>query len=154
MQATRAAAPRTAQGKRKFIDKNKAQTFSVVRRSQRDPLIADETSSPLVLVPRETRRAAGDGTDQLRQVVEGQEAFFDQVPGRAAAGRALHAPPRRRTDRNVPSDSDSNGDGDVIDDHDDDDDEEEDDDADVEGAAARPVPAKPSRPSAASSNNT
>ena len=35
----------------KFIDKKKSQTFNVVRRSQRDPLIADESSSPLVLVP-------------------------------------------------------------------------------------------------------
>jgi len=38
-------------GKSKFIDKRHAQTFSVVRRSQRDPLIADESSSPFVLVP-------------------------------------------------------------------------------------------------------
>ncbi|KAJ3202749.1 hypothetical protein HK099_001751 [Clydaea vesicula] len=37
--------------KKKFIDKNKSSTFQVVHRSQRDPRIADETASKLVLKP-------------------------------------------------------------------------------------------------------
>jgi len=41
-------------GKKKFIDKKNSQHFYVVRRSQRDPRIADEDSSPFVLVPART----------------------------------------------------------------------------------------------------
>ena len=38
-------------GKKKFIDKKSSAHFHLVRRSQRDPLIADENSSQFVLVP-------------------------------------------------------------------------------------------------------
>uniref|UniRef100_U5EY17 Protein LTV1 homolog n=1 Tax=Corethrella appendiculata TaxID=1370023 RepID=U5EY17_9DIPT len=38
-------------GKKKFIDKKKAVTFRLVNRSQRDPLIVDETAPQHVLVP-------------------------------------------------------------------------------------------------------
>ncbi|KPJ08097.1 Protein LTV1-like [Papilio machaon] len=41
-------APKT---KKKFIDRKKAVTFNLVHRSQRDPLIADETAPQRVLVP-------------------------------------------------------------------------------------------------------
>ncbi|XP_045540464.1 protein LTV1 homolog isoform X1 [Papilio machaon] len=37
--------------KKKFIDRKKAVTFNLVHRSQRDPLIADETAPQRVLVP-------------------------------------------------------------------------------------------------------
>jgi len=38
-------------GKKKFIDKKNSAHFHLVRRSQRDPLIADENSSQFVLIP-------------------------------------------------------------------------------------------------------
>lgn len=37
--------------KKKFIDKKKAVTFNLVHRSQRDPLVADDTAPQRVLVP-------------------------------------------------------------------------------------------------------
>ena len=45
--------------------------------------------------------------DTLHRVVQGQEAFFDHVPGRAAAGRPMHARTHRRPDE---PDSDADAD--------------------------------------------
>lgn len=43
--------PKAKNAKKKFIDKKKSVTFNLVHRSQRDPLIADETAPQRVLVP-------------------------------------------------------------------------------------------------------
>ena len=41
--------------RRKFLDRKKAITFRLVRRSQHDPLIADDTLGEHVLVPLDVR---------------------------------------------------------------------------------------------------
>lgn len=43
---------------KKFIDKKNSVTFHLVHRSQRDPLIADETAPQRVLVPIGDTQAA------------------------------------------------------------------------------------------------
>ena len=81
--------------------------------------------------------------DRLQQVVKGQEAYFDQVPGRAAGGRSANAPVRQR-DRAVEED----------DDEDDEAEEDEDDDAAYEDADEEDEEdneRKPAAPRAASS---
>lgn len=45
--------------KKPFINKKKAQTFSLVHRSQRDPLQADDDAGQMVLVPEDGSSAAG-----------------------------------------------------------------------------------------------
>ena len=81
--------------KRQFIDKKKAQNFSLVHRSQRDPLKADEDSAQHVLVPidpvkQEERLTYGiyyadnyDYMQHLRTRGEGPVMLSEQIPSQS-----------------------------------------------------------------------
>ncbi|KAK9304992.1 hypothetical protein QLX08_003724 [Tetragonisca angustula] len=64
---------------KKFIDKKNSVTFHLVHRSQKDPLIADETAPERVLVPVEHAQASKKKLDDNRRKEEQQKygIYFD-----------------------------------------------------------------------------
>ncbi|KAK7574144.1 hypothetical protein V9T40_011335 [Parthenolecanium corni] len=62
--------------KKKFIDKKKAVTFQVVHRSQRDPLITDETAPQRVLVPTVTDKSSNN-KEKIKEELVKYGIYFD-----------------------------------------------------------------------------